>query len=376
MSSIAKTTGRSRLAASTSVRTAENRRARTCWGSSESALSANSSGTSMPSGRASVAARRSGESSSPSTQWSAQKLFEAGAQAGERDFGLVGVGDAELVADDLAERPVGEARAVGRAVADPHERRAGPLGHRARELAKEPALADAGLAHDGHEVRALLPRHAVEHRREELGLVLAADERGGRARERGARDRHADRLPCRDGLGLALEVERLELHVLDGGARKAVGRLADRDRAGLGGRLKAGGNVHRVPDHGVAVAHLAGEYLARVDSDPEGEVDAGDLLVDLVHGALHGDAGAHRALGVVLVSDGRAEDGHYVVADELVDGPAESCHLLAKPLEGTIHHRLESLGVHALGDRGVAGEIGEQNGRHAALLRPGLRSGE
>ncbi len=47
---------------------------------------------------------------------------------------------------------------------------------------------------------------AVEHRGEKLGLVLAADERGGGTRQRGARDGDPDGLPCGHGLGLALEV--------------------------------------------------------------------------------------------------------------------------------------------------------------------------
>ncbi len=224
-------------------------------------------------------------------------------------------------------------------------------------------------------MRALFSRDPVEHRGEELGLVLAADEGGGRTRQRGARDRNADRLPGQDRLGFALQVERLELRVLDRSAGEALGRLADGDRSGLGRGLKAGRDVHGVADHGVAVAHLAGEHLARVDADPEGEIDAGDLLVDLVHGALHGKAGADGALGVVLVGDRRAEDRHDVVADELVDGPAEAGHLLAKPLEGTVHHRLEGLGVHPLGDGGVTRQVGENDGGLATLLGPDFRYG-
>ncbi len=66
MSSSAITTGRWRLTASTSERTAENRRSRICCGSSSSwtpVAIACSAGGSMPSGRAIVAAIRSGGSS-------------------------------------------------------------------------------------------------------------------------------------------------------------------------------------------------------------------------------------------------------------------------------------------------------------------------
>ena len=65
MSSTASTSGWIRLAASTSERTALNRRARVCCGSSPSRMtpSTTSSGTSTPRGRAIVAATRSGGSS-------------------------------------------------------------------------------------------------------------------------------------------------------------------------------------------------------------------------------------------------------------------------------------------------------------------------
>ncbi len=158
--------------------------------------------------------------------------------------------------------------------------------------------------------------------------------------------------------------------------REPLGDLADRDRARSGGGLKAGRDVDRVADHRVAVADLPGQDLARVDSDPEREVDTGDLLVDLVHRALHREAGAHRALGVVLVGDRRAEDGHDVVADELVDGAAEAGDLVAEAPERAIDHRLERLGVHPLGDGGVAGEVGEEHGRLAPLLGAGCQHRE
>ena len=73
---------------------------------------------------------------------------------------------------------------------------------------------------------------------------------------------------------------------------------------GLRGALEPGRDVHRVADHGVAVADRAGQHLARVDPHAQVEVDAGrPALVDLVHRVLHPEAGAHGSLGVVLVRD-------------------------------------------------------------------------
>ena len=50
-------------------------------------------------------------------------------------------------------------------------------------------------------------------------------------------------------------------------------------------------------------------------------MSAFEVVVELADRRLHGDSGANRPLGVVLVRDRGAEDGHHRVADVLVDGP-------------------------------------------------------
>ena len=47
------------------------------------------------------------------------------------------------------------------------------------------------------------------------------------------------------------------------------------------------------------------------------------------------ERGAHGSLGVVLVCDRRAEDGHDRVADELLDGASEALELGADATRGT-----------------------------------------
>ena len=161
------------------------------------------------------------------------------------------------------------------------------------ELAQQARLADAGLADDRDQVRAALADDAVEQRLQHLRLVVAADQRRLRAgRAGGAGDGDADRLPGGHRLRLALQLERLELLVLDRVAGEPVGDLADGDAARARRGLEPGGDVDRVAhDRVVAVADLAGEHLARVDADPQLEVDVvvGDLVVDLVHRRLHRD---------------------------------------------------------------------------------------
>ncbi len=87
------------------------------------------------------------------------------------------VGDACGGLDHLGERPVGDALAVWQAAAGEDARALEPVD----ELARETALADAGLAEDREQVRALVAHGAGEGVGEELELRLAADERRSRA---------------------------------------------------------------------------------------------------------------------------------------------------------------------------------------------------
>ena len=102
---------------------------------------------------------------------------------------------------------------------------------------------------------------------------------------------------------------------------------------------------------------------------------AAELLVDLGHRVLHAERRADRPLGVVLVRDRGAEDRHHVVADVLVDGAAVALHLLPEPAQAAVDQALDRLGVHALRDGRVAGEVGEQDGDLAPLLGQLRRGG-
>ena len=95
---------------------------------------------------------------------------------------------------------------------------------------------------------------------------------------------------------------------------------------------------------------------------------SGRPVVHLGHGGLHAEPGAHGALGVVLVRHRRAEDRHHVVADVLVDRAAVALHLVAEAQQRAVHERLHRLGSMPLGERGVAGQVGEQHRHLAALL--------
>ena len=59
----------------------------------------------------------------------------------------------------------------------------------------------------------------------------------------------------------------------------------------------------------------------------------------------------HRAPRVVLVRDGRAEQRHDPVAEELVDRALVAVHLGQHQLEGARHEAVDVLGVEPLGER-------------------------
>ena len=83
---------------------------------------------------------------------------------------------------------------------------------------------------------------------------------------------------------------------------------------------------------------------------------------------LHPQRGPHRPLGVVLVGDGRAEQGHDGVADDLVDPPAEGHDVGDEPLEAPVDQVLHLLRVERLGHRREADQVGEQHADDPPLL--------
>ena len=76
---------------------------------------------------------------------------------------------------------------------------------------------------------------------------------------------------------------------------------------------------------------------------------------------------ADRALGIVLVGDRRAPDGHDGVTDELLDGPAVELDDSRRALEVAAQELAHRLGVAVLGDRREADEVGEEDGDEAPL---------
>ena len=230
-----------------------------------------------------------------------------------------------------------------------------------RQLARHPALADAGHAGDRHEPRALVAGGGEDDVAQQPELVVATDERrldlvGPAAAAAlgddpdGAERRHRRDLALQD-----LVAGRLEG---DGRVRGLLGLLADEDRARRGHALEARRGVDDVARDETLVGgtdghgRLAGQDAgARLDARAE-RTDAVDQV----------ERGADRAFRVVVVGDRRAPDGHHRVADELLDGAAVAADDVLALLEVARQELADGFGVAALGEGREPDEIGEQDG--------------
>ena len=155
---------------------------------------------------------------------------------------------------------------------------------------------------------------------------------------------------------------------------RRVGVRGDQDGAGLGQGLHAGGQVGGVPDGGVVhaevIADLAHHYRTGVEADAELEretVLSLDPLPVALHRLLDGQGGMTGPLGMVLVGQGGAEEGHHPVAGELVDGALVAVDLGHQDLEAPVHDLVDLLGVQLLGEGGVVGHVREEDGDDLAL---------
>jgi hypothetical protein len=113
-------------------------------------------------------------------------------------------------------------------------------------------------------------------------------------------------------------------------------------------------------DHGFAGVHRAAH----------GELETGVLVVELVDGREDAQRRAHSPLGVVLVRNRCAEDGHHRVPDELLDRSAETLNLQFHARVVRPQARTDILGIGLLGSRGEADQVDEQDRDDLSLLRP------
>jgi hypothetical protein len=250
---------------------------------------------------------------------------------------VVRLEDAGLRLRDLAERPVAQALAVRErpALAPPDQLRISV--HDLEQLGNEPALADPRDADQGYELRRQLAAASSEGIHEQAELALPADELRAEVllhveTETGLR---GNSLPDLDRLGLALRLDGIGRAVLDRVARRAVGGLSHEDSVDRRGGLQARCGVDDVAGrHSLALVGSCAqgdEGLAGRDGAAELQLERRLGLVQLADRIANRQRGANGSLGVVLVGDRGAEDGHHRVADELLHGAAVPLDLAAQP---------------------------------------------
>ena len=287
----------------------------------------------------------------------------ARAQLLERVADRVVVGDPRRCFDHLGQRPVGDALAE-RKGASPQDRRALDA---LDELVDEAALADAGLAEDGDEVRAPVADRACKRVLEELQLDLTADERGRRERALRLR-RDVEQLPTAKRLDAAADRHGIRGLGDDHAVREAQHAGADQDRALRRRLLEPRGEIDRLACRERRIGVLDDD-LAGLDADSHAEAHLLDRGHDL-------ERGAKGALRVVLVRERDAERGHDRVAGELLDGAAVRHDAARDVVEVVVDALPDDLRIGARDQPCGVDEIDEEDGRQLPFHASSLGSGE
>jgi hypothetical protein len=205
--------------------------------------------------------------------------------------------------------------------------------------------------------RPLTGAGALEGVEEQAEFALAADQRCepavGLDFQAGARLVGADHLPERDGLLLALQGHRAQRPRLEVALDEPMRPLGDGHAPRLADLLEprrdVGGVAHGRVVHAQIAADGADYHQPGVDSlaGPEGDPARRELALVALERARDAQRRVHGPARVVLVGDGRAEQRHDPVAQELVHRALVAVHLGQHELEGPAHELVHLLGVEA-----------------------------
>ena len=293
-----------------------------------------------------------------------------------RSGGRVVLENACLSLDDLAERPVRDTVAVGKAPPVAPVDELFVVRHRSAQLGDEAALADPRHADEGDELRLLLDTHAGERTEEQRALVVAPDERRSRLVTQPLDARESlYRLPHLDRLRLPLGRDRGVCPVHDRALGRSVRRGRHEDPVDGRCALNPGCGVHHVArDHPFTCAGLRAERDQRLTGRNAGahvQVERFVRLVQRGDRLTRCERCPHGSLGVVLVRRRGAEDRHDGVADELLHGPAVALEVPAQRLVVAAQKRANVLRVGVLGARRRPDEV-DEDGRDDLALLAGL----
>ena len=228
-------------------------------------------------------------------------------QLGAGDTGRIVLEDPGELEHLLAERTVPGRFAVRPAA--PLQERTLPFETRL-QFPHEPALADPRRTEDRDEVHPPIRADLVPYRPEELQLSTPSDQR--RERRPIVFRPHAEDEPDRDGSELPLDVHRFEGFPVERPHGCAVRALADHDASDRRFVLEPRGRVQHVtgrdrPRRAPTSAFEVDDGLARVDRDPDRQLERRILVVQRVDRAGHLPRGLHRPRRVVLPRRRRAE---------------------------------------------------------------------
>ena len=277
---------------------------------------------------------------------------------------------------EVEHQVIGERLAVGEtAPLDPADRTVGALDVGA-QLRQQPRLSHARLTEHARDPCLSGPHHA-EYVAQPRELRIAADHRRAKSDEtaRGLRSGlEAGDLVGLDRVGLSFQLQQTHVDSVDERRDEAIRRRCDEHAASARGRLHPRRDVHRIAHRGVLIRGVAADHAdddrAGVDADPNAKI-AGALRAlrrpQLVDHARHVQSAAHRTLGVVLVRHRRSEEREDAVAHESRDRPVVVLDRAGHALERLADQRRPVLRIHALGDRGGARDVGEQDRDRTAL---------
>ena len=297
------------------------------------------------------------------------------------DVGLVGgirLEDAGMRLDDLAERPVRDAVAVGKAAALAPGDQLGVVVDDTPELGgRGGSCRCPGTPTSVTSCVERSRRDRAKRVDEQVELVVAPDERAHRWRHRDRRRAApAARPPPRRGRAApSLSPRR---------ARPPGRRSRARSR-GTSARRR-GSRRPELPTEDVrpcssrrrrpSPPRRPGAASSETSASPVFTAirtcrsRPGSRVVQLSDGVAHRERRPDGALGVVLVRDGCAEHRDHRVADELLDRAAPPLELVARPLVVDAKERADVLRVALLRSRGGPHEIGEDDADDLALLPP------
>ena len=195
---------------------------------------------------------------------------------------------------------------------------------------------------------------------------LPADESVPRAR-RGeqladAPHRHGIREPLKQGFADRLSPCDVRHRLVHGFRNQGL--------AGLGSRAQPRRKIDRVPGDRIFRLRAAGDDRGDNFAAGDADMQLQRLIGDVRHpgrGSVHFQCRARGAFAVVVVSDGGAESGQYPItrmiyymAPVVFD---DAVHHIVKPAEQHLH----PLRVHAGTERGIARNVGKQDGGLSAL---------